>query len=206
MSVPGQTLFRHVRRAAVRPRAGVHPRRSGDLRGKKRITSETVPAHGACRREWLEEFSEMEHGAQNWLDEVIRTLPHALTPDTPLRMASEEMRSPISSMRCSSGQSGAQLSGDEPCKRCGGTAQDRAPPRSSHCVSVHEHARGAGDHRKAVLRKGRSSAARSISPAARTGGSAFRTFSSGRRWSIIITTTMPASRMCTISPGPWASG
>ena len=31
----------------------------------------------------------MEHGAQNWLDEVIGTLPHALTPDTPLRMASE---------------------------------------------------------------------------------------------------------------------
>lgn len=31
----------------------------------------------------------MEHGAQNWLDEVISTLPHALTPDTPLRMASE---------------------------------------------------------------------------------------------------------------------
>ena len=56
---------------------------------EKRITSETVPAHGACRREWLEEFSEMEHGAQNWLDEVIGTLPHALTPDTPLRMASE---------------------------------------------------------------------------------------------------------------------
>ena len=31
----------------------------------------------------------MERGAQNWLDEVIGTLPRALPPDTPLRMASE---------------------------------------------------------------------------------------------------------------------
>ena len=79
MSVPGQTLF------------GTFVVQPSD-RGQEFIRVEaviSVPAHGACRREWLEEFSEMEHGAQNWLDEVIGTLPHALTPDTPLRMASE---------------------------------------------------------------------------------------------------------------------
>ena len=89
MSVPGQTLFGTF---VVQPsdRGQEFIRVEAVLSGEeKRITSETVPAHGACRREWLEEFSEMEHGAQNWLDEVIGTLPRALTPDTPLRMASE---------------------------------------------------------------------------------------------------------------------
>lgn len=89
MSVPGQTLFGTF---VVQPsdRGQEFIRVEAVISGEeKRITSETVPAHGACRREWLEEFSEMEHGAQNWLDEVISTLPHALTPDTPLRMASE---------------------------------------------------------------------------------------------------------------------
>ena len=89
MSVPGQMLFGTF---VVQPsdRGQEFIRVEAVLSGEeKRITSETVPAHGACRREWLEEFSEMEHGAQNWLDEVIGTLPHALTPDTPLRMASE---------------------------------------------------------------------------------------------------------------------
>ena len=89
MSVPGQTLFGTF---VVQPsdRGQEFIRVEAVLSGEeKRITSETVPAHGACRREWLEEFSEMEHGAQSWLDEVIGTLPHALTPDTPLRMASE---------------------------------------------------------------------------------------------------------------------
>ena len=89
MSVPGQTLFGTF---VVQPsdRGQEFIRVEAVLSGEeKRITSETVPAHGACRREWLEEFSEMERGAQNWLDEVIGTLPHALTPDTPLRMASE---------------------------------------------------------------------------------------------------------------------
>ena len=89
MSVPGQTLFGTF---VVQPsdRGQEFIRVEAVISGEeKRITSETVPAHGACRREWLEEFSEMEHGAQNWLDEVIGTLPHALTPDTPLRMASE---------------------------------------------------------------------------------------------------------------------
>ena len=89
MSVPGQTLFGTF---VVQPsdRGQEFIRVETVISGEeKRITSETVPAHGACRREWLEEFSEMERGAQNWLDEVIGTLPRALTPDTPLRMASE---------------------------------------------------------------------------------------------------------------------
>lgn len=148
MSVPGQTLFGTF---VVQPsdRGQEFIRVEAVISGEeKRITSETVPAHGACRREWLEEFSEMEHGAQNWLDEVIGTLPHALTPDTPLRMASEGNALADLFNAVQLWASGAQLSATSPCKRCGGTAQDRAPPRSSHRVSVHEHACGAGDHRK----------------------------------------------------------
>ena len=89
MSVPGQTLFGTF---VVQPadRGQEFIRVEAELSGEeKRIRSETVPAHGACRGEWTEEFSEMERGAQNWLDQVIGTLPRALTPDTPLRMASE---------------------------------------------------------------------------------------------------------------------
>lgn len=59
------------------------------VEGKKRFTSETVPAAGTCRREWLEEFAGMEHGAQDWLDQVVGHLPKPLLPDTPLRMAAE---------------------------------------------------------------------------------------------------------------------
>ena len=144
----------------------------------------------------------MEHGAQNWLDEVIGTLPHALTPDTPLRMASEEMRSPISSMRCSSGQA------ERSSRRRALQTMWRDCPRpcaaAIFSLRIRTRTRSRCWRSPERFSKRRSSAARSISPAARTGGSAFRTFSSGRRWSIIITTTMPASRMCTISPGPWA--
>ena len=56
---------------------------------EKHFTSKTVPAGGACRRDWLEEFAGMEHGAQNWLDEVVGHLRDPLLPDTPLRMAAE---------------------------------------------------------------------------------------------------------------------
>ena len=145
MSVPGQTLFGTF---VVQPsdRGQEFIRVEAVLSGEeKRITSETVPAHGACRREWLEEFSEMEHGAQNWLDEVIGTLPHA-GHAAAYGVGGKCARR---SLQCGAalGERSAAL-GDEPCKRCGGTAQDRAPPRSSHRVSVHEHACGAGDHRK----------------------------------------------------------
>jgi len=53
----------------------------------KRFTSETIPASGACRREWLDEFAGMERGAQDWLDQVVGHLPQPLLPDTPLHMA-----------------------------------------------------------------------------------------------------------------------
>ena len=55
---------------------------------EKRFTSETVHAGGVCRREWLAEFAEMEHGAQGWLDQVVGHLPQPLMPDTPLSAAS----------------------------------------------------------------------------------------------------------------------
>ena len=38
-------------------------------------------------KEWLREFSEMERGAQDWLDQVVGHLDAPMTPDTPLRMA-----------------------------------------------------------------------------------------------------------------------
>ena len=56
---------------------------------EKHFTSETIRAGGVCRREWLAEFAEMEHGAQDWLDQVVGNLPYPLLPDTPLRMAAE---------------------------------------------------------------------------------------------------------------------
>ena len=54
MSVPGQTLFGTF---VVQPsdRGQEFVCIEAELSGeRKRITSETVPAHGACRREWLE--------------------------------------------------------------------------------------------------------------------------------------------------------
>ena len=56
---------------------------------EKRFTSQTIPAGGACRQDWLSSFAAMEHGAQNWLDQVVGHLPYPLLPDTPLRMAAE---------------------------------------------------------------------------------------------------------------------
>ena len=56
---------------------------------EKHFSSRTIPAGGDCRPRWLRQFSEMEHGAQNWLDQVVGHLPHALLPDTPLHMAAE---------------------------------------------------------------------------------------------------------------------
>ena len=55
----------------------------------KRFSSETVPAHGECRADWLAEFADMERGAQAWLDQVVGHLETPMLPDTPLRMAAE---------------------------------------------------------------------------------------------------------------------
>ena len=57
--------------------------------GEKRFSSETIPAHGECRADWLAEFADMERGAQNWLDQVVGHLETPMTPDTPLHMAAE---------------------------------------------------------------------------------------------------------------------
>ena len=54
---------------------------------EKHFSSETIPAGGPCRKDWIDEFAGMEHGAQDWLDQVVGHLPHPLQPDTPLRMA-----------------------------------------------------------------------------------------------------------------------
>ena len=54
---------------------------------EKRFSGESVPAHGKCREEWLAEFAELEHGAQNWLDEVVGSLKTPMVPGTPLDMA-----------------------------------------------------------------------------------------------------------------------
>ena len=51
------------------------------------FSSRTIRAGGPCRPEWLAEFSGMERGAQDWLDEVVGHLPEPMTIDTPLHMA-----------------------------------------------------------------------------------------------------------------------
>ena len=51
------------------------------------FSSRTIHAAGPCRPEWLAEFSSMERGAQDWLDEVVGHLPEPMTIDTPLHMA-----------------------------------------------------------------------------------------------------------------------
>lgn len=56
---------------------------------EKRLSSHTIPAGGACHPQWLRQFAQMEHGAQDWLDQVVGHLPHPLLPDAPLKMAAE---------------------------------------------------------------------------------------------------------------------
>ena len=51
------------------------------------FSSRTIHAGGPCRPEWLAEFSGMERGAQDWLDEVVGHLLEPMTIDTPLHMA-----------------------------------------------------------------------------------------------------------------------
>ena len=76
----------------------------------KRFTSETIPASGACRREWLDEFAGMERGAQDWLDQVVGHLPQPLMPDTPLHMAAGGSGLPDLFNAVQLWASGAQLS------------------------------------------------------------------------------------------------
>ena len=51
------------------------------------FSSQTIHAGGPCCTEWLTEFSEIERGAQDWLDQVVGHLEAPLTLDTPLHMA-----------------------------------------------------------------------------------------------------------------------
>ena len=76
----------------------------------KRFTSETIPASGACRRAWLDEFAGMERGAQDWLDQVVGHLPQPLMPDTPLHMAAGGSGLPDLFNAVQLWASGAQLS------------------------------------------------------------------------------------------------
>lgn len=89
MSVPGQMLFGTF---VVQPsdcgREYIHIRVRVDGQGKT-IDSETVPAGGACSHALLNEFSDIECGAQDWLDAVVGLLPEPLLPEEPLKMAME---------------------------------------------------------------------------------------------------------------------
>lgn len=110
MTVHGQTVCGTF---VVQPtdRGQEFPRIDAAVSGKeKRFTSETVHAGGVCRREWLAEFAEMEHGAQGWLDQVVGHLPRPLLPDTPLRMAAEGSGLPDLFNAVQLWASGAQLS------------------------------------------------------------------------------------------------
>lgn len=89
MSVPGQTVEgTFVVQPADKGQEFVH---ITALRREKGWTfsSRTVPAGGSCRESWLTAFSGMEQGARDWLDQVVGRLNAPMTPDTPVRMASE---------------------------------------------------------------------------------------------------------------------
>ena len=89
MSVPGQSLFGTF---VVQPsdcgREFIHIRAELSEQGKT-FESETVPAGGTCSSTWMDEFSNMECGAQDWLDAVVGLLDQPLLPDEPLTMAKE---------------------------------------------------------------------------------------------------------------------
>ena len=77
---------------------------------EKHFSSETIPAGGPCRKDWIDEFAGMEHGAQDWLDQVVGHLPHPLQLDTPLRMAAHGSGLPDLFNAVQLWASGAQLS------------------------------------------------------------------------------------------------
>ncbi len=110
MSVPGQMLFKtFVVQPTDRGQEFIRICAAMDEKGK-RFTSETVPAGGQCRPEWLREFSGMERGAQDWLDQVVGKLSCPLQPDTPLHMAAEGSGLPDLFNAVQMWASGAQLS------------------------------------------------------------------------------------------------
>lgn len=89
MSVPGQELFgtfvvqpADCGKEFIRIQAAVDGQR-------KRFSSASIPAAGKCREALLHEFSDMECGAQDWLDVIVGYLNRALEPADPLTMAVE---------------------------------------------------------------------------------------------------------------------
>ena len=55
--------------------------------GRKRISSETLPASGPCSQALMDRFQPMNLGAQQWLDAVVGHLARPLVPDDHLTMA-----------------------------------------------------------------------------------------------------------------------
>lgn len=89
MSVPGRTLFgTYVVQPAENGREFHHLEAWVDG-ARKRIDSRLVPAAGPCDRALLRRFSDVERGAQRWLQEVVGRLDHALLPAAPLIRAAE---------------------------------------------------------------------------------------------------------------------
>lgn len=88
MSVPGQFLFgTYVAQPADSGREFIRIR--AVVNGpEKSFFSETIPAGGACDPVLLADFSEMEQGAQTWLNQVVGRLSRPLQPEEPLHMAS----------------------------------------------------------------------------------------------------------------------
>lgn len=87
MSVPGQELFgtfvvqpADCGREFIQIRAAVNGQ-------EKSFSSATIPAGGRCRERLLNEFSDMECGAQDWLDVIVGYLNQPLEPSDPLTMA-----------------------------------------------------------------------------------------------------------------------
>ena len=109
----------------------------------KRFTSETIPASGACRREWLDEFAGMEHGAQDWLDQVVGHLPQPLMPDTPLHMAAGGSGLPDLFNAVQLWASGAQLSASSLANDAAGLP--REPRRVVGQAGDHRRCSAAGD-------------------------------------------------------------
>ena len=89
MSVPGQDLFgTFVVQPADCGKEFIHIQAAVDGQ-KKRFSSATIPAGGKCRDSLLHEFSDMECGAQDWLDVIVGYLSQSLAPADPLTMARE---------------------------------------------------------------------------------------------------------------------
>ena len=87
MSVPGQMVRNtFVVQPADKGQEFLRVEAAVSERGT-RFSSQTIHAGGTCRTAWLTEFSGMERGAQDWLDQIVGHLPAPLTLDTPLRMA-----------------------------------------------------------------------------------------------------------------------